>query len=104
MAKLLSLDANSDDQLSAHQFIELDLGARNLILVLLRLGLVSVLFRLALMLLVRNNVRLILFKLCNVLSQLVVLLLQSLDAIVHVGLRLVRDECFLEAVSDGAVV
>ena len=75
MAEILSINANSDDQLSAHELIEFDLGARNLIFVLLRLGLVALLFCCTLLLLIGDNVRLILFKLCNVLSKLVVLLL-----------------------------
>ena len=51
-----------------------------------------------------NDVGFFLFESIDVLSQFVVLLLKSFDAVMHVGLCLVSNQSFLQAVCDRAIV
>ena len=90
----------SDDQLSAHELVKFDLGASDIILHCLFVNVVGFHQAGPLSFILGEEVFLLLFESLNVLPEFVVLLLESLDSIVHVRLRLVGDKSFLQAVGN----
>ena len=80
------MQQHSDNQLGAHEFVKLDLGASNLILHRLLLRVVRVHQSSSFSFIIGEEVCLFLFERLDSFPKLIVLLLEGLDFIVHVSL------------------
>ena len=94
----------SDDKLRAHNLLELDLSLRDGITHLFSGSSVLIIHARLLATLIGDNISLFLLERLNRLPQLVVLLLQRLDLVVHVSLGLVGDQCLLQTIGNGAII
>ena len=93
-------DFDSDDKLSAHEFVELDLSDRDFILHSLFLSGVLLVLALLFSRFVSDQLFLVFVKLLNSLPQFIVLFFESLDSIMHVSLGLVGNESLFQTVGN----